>query len=92
MAYFLNIFGDVGEHAVEVELLLIAAAAHGRLGLAADRKHWHMVELRIVKTGDEVRRARAPGRQAHAKLAGELGMGDGHERGHFLVPRLDEID
>ena len=39
----LNIFGDVREHAVEVQLLLVAAAAHRRFRLAADGEDRHMV-------------------------------------------------
>ncbi len=36
-------------------------------------------------------RAGAGGRQAHTGLAGELGVGAGHERGHLLVANLDEL-
>ena len=92
MADLLHIFGDVGEHPVEVELLLVARAADGRSGLAADGEHRHVVELGVVEPGDEVGRARAAGREAHAELAGELGVRHRHERRHLLVPRLDEVD
>ena len=88
----LNIFGDVGEHAVEVQLLLVAAAAHGRFGLAADGEHRHVVELGVVEAGDQVGGARTAGREADAELAGEFCMRDGHEGAHFLVARLDEVD
>ena len=37
-------------------------------------------------------RARPGGGQAHADLAGELGVGARHEGGHLLVPHLDELE
>ena len=76
----------------EVDFLLVVAADRGARLLADDGQHRLMVEPRVVETGDQVRRARAGGRDAHPELARELGMGGGHERGHFLVPRLDEFD
>ena len=67
-ADLLHILGDVGEQPVEVQLLLIARAAHGRLRLAANRKHRHVVRPRIVKTGDEVRCAGTAGCEADPEL------------------------
>ena len=60
--------------------------------LAGDRQHRHVVEPRVVEAGQ---RWEAPGPEVAMQtpeLAGELGIGGGHERGHFLVPRLDELD
>ena len=51
-----------------------------------------MVEARIVKAGDEVRRAGAGGGDTDAKLAGELRMRGRHERGHLFVAYLYEFD
>ena len=51
-----------------------------------------MVELRVIEAGDQVGGAGAARCEADADLAGEFRMGDGHERGHFFVPRLDEVD
>src|ERR1700753_3125284 len=51
-----------------------------------------MVQFGIVETGDQVGCARAAGRKTDAQLAGELGVGDRHERGHFFVPNLNEFD
>ena len=92
LRHLLHIFGDVGEHAVEVQLLLVAAPAHRRFGLPADREHRHVVELGVVKAGDKMGRAGAAGREAYAQLAGEFGIRDRHEGRHFLVARLDEVD
>ena len=92
MTDFLNIFGDIGEHPVEVELLLIASAPHGRLGLPANRQYWYVVSPGIVKTGDQVGGTGSASGQAYAQFAGELGMRNGHERAHLLVARLDEVD
>jgi len=36
--------------------------------------------------------ARPSGREANAKLSREFRVADGHERAHFLVARLDEVD
>ena len=84
--------GDVLEHRRQIDLLLVMAAErHPRL-LAGDRQHRHVIEPRVVKPGDEMRRARPRGGDADAELAGELGMRRGHEGGHLLVPDLDELD
>lgn len=88
----LHVIGHVGEHPVEVELLLVVRAASRPGGLADDGQHRRMVELGVVEAGDEVRRAGAPGREADADLAGELRVGAGHERRHLLVAHLDELD
>ena len=61
-----------------------------RCGLADDRHHRHMVELGVVQPVEQVDRARARGRRAHAEPAGELGVADRLEGGHLLVPGLDE--
>ena len=84
--------GDVGEHAIEIQFLLIAGAAYGHLSLAADRQHRHMVELGVVQTGDHVGGAGPAGRKTNAEFAGELGVRNGHEGRHLLVPCLDEFD
>jgi len=89
---FLDIARDVGEQPVEVEFLLIARTAHGRLRLSGDREHRHVIEPRVVEPGDEMRRARPAGRKADAEFAGEFGMRRGHECGHLFVPHLDEFD
>ncbi len=90
--HLLDELGDVREHAVEVQLLLVAGAADRGFRLPRDCEHGHVVELRVVQAGDEMGRPRPAGRQADAELAGELGMGHGHECRHFLVARLDELD
>ena len=51
-----------------------------------------MIEPSIVKAGEQMRCAGTGSRDADAELAGEFGVGRGHEGGHFLVPRLDELD
>lgn len=60
--------------------------------LADDGQHRHVVHARIVEAGYQVRSAGAGSSDAHAQFAGELGVGRGHERGHFLVPCLNEFD
>jgi hypothetical protein len=46
----------------------------------------------VVHPGEQVRRAGTGGRHADADLAGELGVGRGHERRHLLVADLDELE
>ena len=88
----LNIFRDIREHAVEVQLLLVAAAAHRRFRLPADGEDRHMVEFGVVEAGDQVGGARTASCEADAQLARELCVGHGHEGAHLLVARLDEVD
>ena len=51
-----------------------------------------MVELRVIQPVQQVDRAGTGGGDAHADLAGELGVGAGHERGHLLMPHLHEVE
>src|SRR6185437_789446 len=60
--------------------------------LARNGKHRHVVEPCIVQAGHQVRGAGARGGDAHAQLTGELGVSGSHERRHFLVAGLDELD
>ena len=75
----------------EVDLLLVVAAEPGPRLLADDRHHRLVVELGVVEAVEQVDRAGARGGHADADLAGELGVGAGHERGHLLVADLDEL-
>src|SRR6185503_7336053 len=74
------------------ELLLVMAAERRPRLLAGDRQHRHVIEPRIVKSGDEMRRAGPGRRDAHAELAGEFGMRRRHEGRHLFMPALDEFD
>ena len=84
--------GYVLEHRDQVDLLLVMRAKRRARLLAHNGQHRHMIQLGIVKPGQQVRGAGAGGGKAYAQLAGELGVGRGHEGGHFLVPRLHELD
>jgi hypothetical protein len=83
--------GDVLEQRDQVDLLLVVAAERRARLLADDRHHRLVVELGVVQAVEQVDGARAGGRQAHADLAGELGVRAGHEGGQFLVARLHEL-
>jgi hypothetical protein len=50
-----------------------------------------VVELGVVEAVEEMDRTRATGGHADAQLAGELGVSARHERGHLLMPYLDEL-
>jgi hypothetical protein len=82
----------VRKHAVEIEFLLVAGTSNGSLRLTAYRKNGRVVELGIVQTRDQVGRAGTAGRETDSDFASELGMGHGHEGGHFLVSNLDKFD
>jgi len=51
-----------------------------------------VVHAGIVESGNQMGRSGPGCGNTHAKLARKLRMCTGHERGHFLVPRLNEID
>jgi hypothetical protein len=82
--------GDVLEQAEQVDLLLVVAAERRPFLLADDRDHGRVIEPGVVQAVQEVDRARAGGRHAHARLAGELGVRARHEGGDLLVRHLDE--
>ena len=84
--------GHVLEQAEQIDFLLVVATERRPLLLADDRDHRRVVEPGVVQAVQEMDRARAGGRHAHARLAGELGMGAGHERGDFFAGHLDELE
>ena len=57
-----------------------------------DRDDRLVIHLRVVKAVQKMDRARPGSGETDADFAGEFGVRAGHERGHFLVPDLDEID
>src|SRR5665213_452524 len=77
---------------MEVDLLLELAAERGARLLADNGQDRLVIEPRVVKPVQEMNRARTGGREAHAELAGELGVRAGHERRQLLMPRLDEFE
>ena len=82
--------GDVGEHPVEVHVLLGAGVDQVVEVVAGDGEHRLAVELGVVEAVQEVQPAGAAGGQADAEFAGELGVPAGHERRGLLVPDVDE--
>ncbi len=84
--------GHVLEQADQVQLLLVVPAQRCARLLAADGEHWHVVHPRVVEAGHQVGCAGPGGGDADAQLTGKLGVGAGHECGHFLVAGLDEAD
>ena len=80
------------EHADQVDFLLIVAAERRTGLLPGNRKDRNVIHPRVVHAGDQMRCTGARGGDANAKLAGELGIGRRHERSHFLMARLNELD
>ncbi len=83
--------GDILEQRLQVDFLLVACADGGARLLANDSHDRYVIHLRVVQTVQQMDRPWTGGRIAKPDLAGELGMGGGHEGGHFLVPHLDVV-
>src|SRR5262249_23483386 len=80
---------------LKVDLLLVAAAQRGARRLGADgddQEERDVIHPRVVETVQEMDRAGPAGREANARLSGELGVRAGHERRHLLVANLHEIE
>src|SRR5215210_4298202 len=88
----LDVAGHVREQGLQVDLLLVAAAERRSRLLADDRDDRLVVELRVVEAVQEVDRAWARGRDADARLPGELRVTGGHERTHLLMAGLHPLD
>ena len=58
---FLDEVRDVGKHAVEIDFLLVVAAAHRGFGLTANREHRRVVQLSVVEPCDQMGGTRAAG-------------------------------
>jgi hypothetical protein len=86
-----ELVGDVLEQRLQVHLLLVVAAHGGARLLADDGHHRLVVGLGVVQAIEQVDRARPRGGQAHAHLAGELGMRARHEGRQLFMPRLHEL-
>jgi hypothetical protein len=51
-----------------------------------------VVELGVIQAVEQMHGARPRGREAHADLAGDLGVRGGGERRDLLVAHLDEVE
>src|SRR3569623_1179834 len=80
------------EQRYQIDFLLIVAAESRQLLLADDGDHGLVIELGVVKSVQQMNRARARGGEAHADFAGELGVCASHERSHLFMTRLHESD
>jgi hypothetical protein len=83
---------DIGEQLVELDILLGMGVNQVVKLQAGDRQHRGTVELGVVESVEEMNPARPGGCKTDAELAGELGIGTGHEGSRFLVPHLDKAD
>ena len=81
--------GDVREHGGQVDVLERAAAEHLRGDLARDRDHGSPVDLRVVETGEQVRRPRPGDGEAGGRPPGQLAVRRRSERGGALVADAD---
>ena len=85
--------GHGAQHVDRVDELVRRLFVHaGQAGLAGDGDQWGVVQVGVADAGGEVARARAEGRQTHARAPGEAAVGVGHEGRSLLVPRGHEGD
>ena len=86
-----DVLGHIREKVLEIDLLLIAGAEGFAALLTDNRHHWDVVGLGIVKTRQQVDRARTGRRIAKAHLTGELGVRRSHEGSHLFVAHLHVV-
>jgi hypothetical protein len=84
--------GDVGEDAVEVDVLLLVGVDHVVVVVAGDGQHRLPVQLGVVEAVEEVQPARTGGGQADPQAPRPAGVPGGHEGGGLFVADLDEAD
>jgi len=77
---------------MQVHLLLEVAANRGANRLPDDGEYRLMVEFCVVEAVQEVNGTWARRGETDADLAGEFGMGGGHERGLLLMAYLHELE
>jgi len=82
---------DVLVQAHQVDFLLVGATHGTAVGLPDDGQHGHVVELGVVQAVEQVDGTGPGGGHADPEAAAELGVANSLERGHFLVPGLDEL-
>ena len=82
--------GDVLEEGRQIDFLLVAAAPRHLRDIADDRDNRLVIEARVVEAIEQVDGAGSLGGEADADLAGELGMGAGHQAGVLFMAHLDE--
>jgi hypothetical protein len=82
----------IGEHFVELHVLLRIGADEVVVLQAGDGEHGLAVELGVVKPVQEMQAAGPGSGEAHAELAGVFRVPAGHERRGLLVSHLDEAD
>ena len=80
------------EHAHDVDELVRLLVQLVESGLAGDRDHRRVVEVRVGDPGHEVGRARPQGGHRHRGPTGQTPVDVGHERGALLVARGDVAD
>ena len=80
------------EHAHDVDELVRLLVELVEPGLAGDRDHRRVVEVRVGDAGHEVGGTRAEGRHRHRRSAGQAAVDVGHERGALLVAGRDVAD
>jgi hypothetical protein len=84
--------GDVLEQVILVDVLQVMRADQIVIGHPGDRQHRRAVDLRIVKTVEQVHRPRRRGREHDAEPAGEFGVAAGGQRRGFIVSAMDKAD
>ena len=84
--------GHVHEELDQVHVLLEVGADEVVEGVPGDGQHRHAIALGVVETVEQVDAAWPGGGQAHAEVAGVLGVATSGKGGRFLVPDLHKPD
>ena len=89
-----EVAGNVLEKRKQVDFLLIGGTQRHAALLADYRHHRLVIHLGVIKPVQKMDRSRPRRCQTDTGdvLIGELGETAGHERGHFLVTRLNEVE
>ena len=86
-----DVFGDVREQILEVDLLLVGGTERLAALLPNNGDHRHVISLGVVEASQQVDRAGAGGGVAKPDLASKFSVGRGHEGRHLLVAHLHVV-
>src|SRR5688500_15043439 len=83
---------NVTEYAIEVHVLLGMRIDEIVKVLSRQRQYRLPIQFGVIETVQQMKTARAGGRNADSQLAGVLGVGAGHERSRLFVANLNEAE
>ena len=87
-----RVLGNRREQVHQIEYLVALLVQPGGRALAGDADDRRPIHVGVGEAGDQIGRARAQRRHAHARPARQPPVDVGHERRPLLVPGRDELD